>query len=82
MIGTIATILTTTSILPQLYKTFKSKQADHLSLIQMLGLYVGVACWLAYGVQISCMTVIVANCISLVLQTFLIIMKIKYTEWE
>jgi MtN3 and saliva related transmembrane protein len=82
MIGTIATVLTTTSILPQLYKTFKTKHADHLSLIQMLGLYVGIACWLVYGIQISCVTVIVANSISLVLQTFMLIMKIKYTEWE
>ena len=80
MIGIIATILTVSSILPQLYKTFKSKQVDHLSLTQMLVLYIGLLCWLLYGVQIDNFAVIIANGISLTLQTLLIWMKLRYTE--
>jgi MtN3 and saliva related transmembrane protein len=81
MIGIIAVLLTTSSIIPQLIKTYKSKEVNDLSLIQMLVLFIGVGCWLAYGIQINDSAVIAANSISLFLQGLLVAMKIKYTQW-
>ena len=78
VIGSIATLLTVSSILPQLHKTYKSKLVGHLSIVQMLILYIGIACWLYYGVLIENYTIVLANSISLFLQTLLIGMKIKY----
>lgn len=80
MIGTIATILTVSSILPQLYKTYTIKQVGHLSLLQMSILYFGLICWLSYGISINNTTVIVANSISVFLQTVMIGMKLKYDK--
>jgi len=78
LIGLIATILTTTSTLPQIYKVYKTKSANDLSMIQLVVLAIGVLCWLLYGIEIKDVMVITANSISLAGLITLISLKKLY----
>jgi MtN3 and saliva related transmembrane protein len=78
IIGLIAGILTTASLLPQLLRTLKTKSAKDLSL-GMLSLFVsGILCWLAYGIMVHEWPIIFANSITLVMASILLICKIRF----
>ena len=75
--GYFAAILTTTAFIPQAWLTWKTRRADGVSL-SMYGIFTtGVALWLVYGLQINAMPVVVANTITLMLASFILIMKIR-----
>ena len=76
-IGIIAAILTTSAFIPQVYKIYKEKKAQGVSLTMYLIMFVGVVLWLVYGVLIGSIAIIVANSVTAVLQLFVIIFKLK-----
>ena len=76
-IGIIAAILTTSAFIPQVYKIYKEKRAQGVSLMMYLIMFVGVLLWLVYGVLIGSIAIIVANSVTAVLQLFVIIFKLK-----
>ena len=76
-IGIIAAILTTSAFIPQVYKIYKEKKAQGVSLTMYLIMLVGVLLWLVYGVLIGSIAIIVANSVTAVLQLFVIIFKLK-----
>ena len=76
-IGIIAAILTTSAFIPQVYKIYKEKKAQGVSLLMYLIMFVGVLLWLVYGVLIGSIAIIVANSVTAVLQLFVIIFKLK-----
>ena len=76
-IGIIAAILTTSSFIPQVYKIYKEKKAQGVSLTMYLIMFVGVLLWLVYGVLIGSIAIILANSVTAVLQLFVIIFKLK-----
>ena len=76
-IGIIAAILTTSAFIPQVYKIYKEKKAQGVSLMMYLIMFVGVLLWLVYGVLIGSIAIIVANSVTAVLQLFVIIFKLK-----
>jgi MtN3 and saliva related transmembrane protein len=76
-IGIIAAILTTSAFIPQVYKIYKEKKAQGVSLTMYLIMFVGVLLWLVYGVLIGSIAIIVANSVTAVLQLFVIIFKLK-----
>jgi MtN3 and saliva related transmembrane protein len=76
--GYIAAILTTTSFVPQVFLTWKTRRTDGVSLVMYGILTVGVALWFVYGLQIGAMPVIVANFITLIMTSFILTMKIRY----
>ena len=78
ILGLLAATLTTVSFLPQVYKTWKTKSTEGLSLTMYLIFFVGVVLWLIYGLHIKSLPVIIANLITSVLALFLVIMKLKY----
>jgi len=78
IIGLLAALLTTASFLPQVYKTWKSKSADSLSLTMYLVFFVGIILWLIYGIHLKSLSMIIANSITAVLSLLLIIFKLKY----
>ena len=82
MIGIIAILLTSFSIIPQIVKIYRTKSAKDISMLQCLCLLVGLICWLIYGIQIGDRVVVVANSLNLVLQTVLISMKKIYDSEE
>ena len=78
IIGLIAAVLTTTSFVPQVYKTWKTKSADSLSLTMYIIFFTGVILWLIYGIQIHSLSIILANVVTSILALLLIIFKLIY----
>ena len=76
-IGILAAILTTSAFIPQVYKIYKEKKAQGVSLTMYLIMFVGVLLWLIYGVLIGSIAIIIANSVTAILQLFVIIFKLK-----
>jgi MtN3 and saliva related transmembrane protein len=80
LLGLVAGSLTTASFLPQVIKTWKSRSAKGLSLSMFLVFCVGVFLWLVYGIMVKDLPIIIANLITLVLASTLLIFKLKFKE--
>ena len=78
ILGLLAATLTTASFLPQVYKTWKTKATEGLSLTMYLVFFIGIVLWLIYGIHLNSLPMILANAITAILSLFLVIMKIKY----
>ena len=79
-IGFIAAVLTTTAFLPQVYKTWRTKDVSSLSLPMLFMFFVGIVGWLIYGVLKQSPSMIFANTITVVSAFLLIYFKIKYRK--
>ena len=64
LFGFLAALLTTIAFLPQLYKTWKTKSADDVSLIMLILFMIGLICWIIYGLNINSIPIVVANIIN------------------
>ena len=67
LVGLLAAVCTTGSFLPQAIKTWRTRHVADLSLVMYVVLCTGVALWLAYGLLISDVPIVVANVVTLVL---------------
>ena len=77
-LGLLAATLTTIAFIPQVTKIWKSKSAKDVSLGMFIVFCTGVALWLAYGILLGEMPIIVANTITLILALAILAMKLKY----
>lgn len=77
-VGLFAGICTASSLLPQLIKTIKEKKADDISKTMLFILLTGVATWVVYGVLRNDLPIIITNSFSLLLNIFMIVLRIKY----
>jgi MtN3 and saliva related transmembrane protein len=78
IIGLLAACITTASFLPQVFKTYKTKDTSGLSLTMYVAFFIGIVLWLIYGMYLNSLPMILANVITAMLSLFLIIMKLKY----
>jgi len=78
IIGLVAATCTTFSFLPQAIQVIKSKHTKDLSLAMYSIFTMGVFLWLVYGILVKDVPLIVANIITLVFATTILLMKIKY----
>ncbi len=78
LIGYLAACLTTAAFVPQALLTWRSRRADGVSTTMYLVLLSGVLLWLYYGVLISSLPIIIANTITFVLASFILVMKLAY----
>ena len=76
-IGYVAAILTTIAYVPQAFKIWKTKSADGVSLTMYLVMLSGISLWGVYGILIESNPIIMANVISFVLLSTIIVFKIK-----
>jgi MtN3 and saliva related transmembrane protein len=72
-VGLVATICTTASFVPQVKKTWATRETDDLSLKMLLLLATGLPLWFAYGFLIGVGVVMLANGVS-----FLMLVSILY----
>jgi MtN3 and saliva related transmembrane protein len=77
-IGLAAGTCTTLSFLPQLVTVYRRKSARDLSYSWLAVFTTGVVLWLAYGVLLLSMPVILANAVTLTLLVVLIALKARY----
>jgi len=78
IIGFIAAILTTSAFIPQVYRTWKTKDVKAISLTMYLVMFTGVLLWLLYGIYINSLSMVIANSITSILILSIIIFKIKH----
>lgn len=78
IIGSLGGILTTLSALPQAIKSFKEKSVKDISLYMYILLCIGVLLWLIYGLMVKDYVVIIANGVSLIINMFILVLKIRY----
>ena len=77
-VGLAAGILTTLSFLPQVVKTYRTRETKNLSLVMYLVLFTGISTWFVYGLLIGSFSIIAANGATWVLVLLVLIMKIRF----
>ncbi|MGB2173641.1 MAG: SemiSWEET family sugar transporter [Flavobacteriaceae bacterium] len=80
VLGLIAACLTTYAFLPQVYKTWKTKDVSAFSLPTFSLFFVGIVFWLVYGVLKESLSMILANTITLVSSFTLLVFIFKYRK--
>ena len=70
--------LTTISVLPQVIKTYRTKNAKDLSIVTFSVFSGGVFLWLVYGIVVGEWPIILANGMTLILSFMIIAMKVRY----
>jgi MtN3 and saliva related transmembrane protein len=76
--GLIAGAITTFGFLPQVIRVYKLKSAWEISLTFAILFIIGLGCWLAYGISLRLLPVILWNAISLVLALALLYAKLRF----
>ena len=78
IVGISAGIFTAVSLLPQIVKIIKEKQARDISLFYLAVLFLGLVLWTYYGVLKKHAPIIATNAVSLVLNITMIILGLIY----
>jgi MtN3 and saliva related transmembrane protein len=77
-IGIAAGIFTGVSMLPQLVKIIKEKNAEGVSPVMLTVLIIGLALWVWYGARREDWPIIITNAFSLVVNTAILVLKAVY----
>tara|TARA_E500000331_G_C17213512_1_gene694824 strand:+ start:1227 stop:1487 length:261 start_codon:yes stop_codon:yes gene_type:complete len=76
-IGFLAAIFTTSAFVPQVYKIWRFRNSDGVSLTMYLVMLSGVLLWVLYGWFIKSISIVVANSLAAILQAIIIFFKLK-----
>ena len=77
-LGFIAGALVTCSLVPQLIRVFQLKSAREISMLFTALLLTGILMWLAYGIYLKLLPVILWNAAGAVLVALLLYAKLRY----
>ncbi len=80
ILGLLAGFCTTISVIPQLYKTWKTKEVKDISIGMFSVLTFGLILWIIYGVSKSDIPIIVTNGISTTFNLLMVIFYFKYKD--
>ncbi len=80
IIGYIATILTTCATFPQFIKSVKSKSVGDISIWYLFPLSLGLMFWLAYGIMLGSIPMIIANTIGVFTMGWITILKLRSND--
>jgi MtN3 and saliva related transmembrane protein len=78
ILGLIATVFTTSSFIPQVWRTWKTQDVSGISLPTYLIITIGLALWLAYGILKGDLPLTIANAVMVVLTGAITLMKIWF----
>jgi MtN3 and saliva related transmembrane protein len=78
IIGLIAALFTTVSLLPQLIKVYKTKSSKDISTGMFTLFGAGVLLWFVYGVFVNDLPIIVANSLAFIQAAVILFFKAKY----
>ena len=76
--GYVAATLTTLAFVPQALKTIRSKDTRSISLGMYVVFTIGIAFWLAYGIVLGSLPMILSNIVTFGLSATILAMKLKY----
>ncbi len=80
IVGVIASMCTTISLLPQLLKIIKEKKASTISFWMLGVLFAGCGLWIYYGVLKSDWIIIISNTLSILLNILITAFALKYQK--
>lgn len=78
IIGTIAGVLTSVSMIPQLVKVLKEKDVENISWGMIVVLLTGVSLWVVYGILKDEWPIILSNGFSVLVNTTLLIYYFRF----
>lgn len=76
--GIIAGIFSTGALLPQVIKSFSSRETKDLSFSMLVLMISGSLLWFSYGIRKKDKPIIIANAVILGLVISLLLLKVKY----
>lgn len=79
IVGIMATIIGTSLMLPQLYKSYTSKSLADISWGMLVLYFLNCLLWLVYGLILFDLALMAANGIALVISILQIMLKISYS---
>jgi MtN3 and saliva related transmembrane protein len=82
IIGLVAGLCTSGSILPQVLTTLKKKKAGDVSVLMFIVMLTGNGLWIFYGISKSDLAVIATNVLAFGLNIAMLVLKIKYKDNE
>ena len=77
LLGYTAGLLTTLAFVPQMLRTIRTRSARDLSWGMLIIFVLGVVFWLAYGVALGSMPIILCNAVTLVLNVAILAVKAR-----
>ncbi len=77
-LGLAAAALTTAAFLPQVIKTWRTRQTRDISLGMFSVLCAGIILWITYGILRDDLPLIIGNGITLVLAGTILVLKLRY----
>jgi MtN3 and saliva related transmembrane protein len=80
LLGLAASLLTTSSFVPQVWVTWKSRDVSGISLPTYLIITLGLLLWLAYGWIKGDLPLIVANSVMVLLTGAIAVMKVRFEK--
>jgi len=78
IVGLLAGLITTISSLPQLFKIVRTKKTRDISLGMFVLYFCGLVLWLAYGLLLGALPIILANLASMAIVAAILALKLKY----
>ena len=78
LIGFSAGALILSSMIPQIIKSWRTKQTKDLSLLMFVIYVSGIMTWLVYGLLLKSYPIIITNSINLILASTNLYLKIKH----
>ena len=79
VIGYLAASLTTLAFVPQVAKSYRTRDVSGISLLMYLAFTLGVALWLAYGLMMRAWPIVIANGVTLLLAAGILRLKLEET---
>ena len=78
VIGLAGGICTSSSMIPQVVKTFKKKKAEDVSLLMLLTLTAGLVLWVIYGFMKNDLPIIITNIFAFTVNLLMVILRQVY----
>jgi len=78
IVGYLAAVFGTALMMPQLYKSFKTKRVDDISMVMLVVYLINCSLWESYGLLIKSNPVIICNFLALIIGSIQIYAKKKF----
>lgn len=82
VLGIVAGIFTSASLLPQVIKILKEKRVEDLSAGMFISLMIGVSLWIVYGILKDDLPIIITNIFSVLLNLFILFLRSRYKRQD
>ena len=76
ILGLVATGFTTSSFVPQVWRTWKTRDVSGISSGMYASFTLGVALWFVYGLSLGAWPIILANAVTLALASIILVTKL------